>query len=111
MNMRKTKIGLLVAMIVTIALVAAGRSGTAQRQPQAPRAASPPAAQSRTAAPLYKLEDAYLRWPLPAGEQAYAAIDGKHMQKYVVEQAAIARRYRDQGHPQFWGRITGTSSD
>ena len=28
-----------------------------------------------------------------------------------MEQAAISRRYRDQGHPNFWGRITGTSSD
>src|SRR5262249_31613309 len=24
---------------------------------------------------------------------------------------AISRRYRDQGHPQFWGRIIGTSGD
>ena len=23
----------------------------------------------------------------------------------------ISRRYRDQGHPKFWGRIIGTSSD
>ena len=30
---------------------------------------------------------------------------------YVVEQANIARRYRDQGHPKFWGRIIGTSAD
>ena len=29
---------------------------------------------------------------------------------YVKEQAEIARR-RDRGHPQFWGRIAGTSSD
>ena len=60
---------------------------------------------------LSKLEDAFLRWPLPAGEDRYAAIDGKRMHKNVVEQAAISRRYRDQGHPKFWGRITGTSSD
>ena len=33
------------------------------------------------------------------------------MHRDVVEQAAISRRYRDQGHPKFWGRITGTSSD
>lgn len=60
---------------------------------------------------LYKLEDGLLRWPLPPGAQAYAAIDGKHIHQYVVEQAAISRRYRDQGHPMFWGRIIGESSD
>ena len=62
-------------------------------------------------AELYSLDDAFLRWPLPAGESRYSAIDGKHMHGYVVEQAAISRRYRDQGHPKFWGRIIGTSSD
>ena len=60
-------------------------------------------------AALYPLDDALLQWPLPAGGQAYADIDGKHLHAYVVDQAAISRRYRDQGHPQFWGRITGTS--
>ena len=52
-----------------------------------------------------------LQWPLPAAGQAYADIDGRHLHRYVVDQAAISRRYRDQGHPQFWGRITGTSAD
>lgn len=60
---------------------------------------------------LYPLDGAFLEWPLPPGGQAYADIDGRHLHAYVVDQAAIARRYRDQGHPQFWGRITGTSSD
>src|SRR5437762_13402788 len=46
-----------------------------------------------------------------AGEQAYGRIDGKHLHRYVEEQAAISRRYRDQGHPKFWGRIIGTSAD
>jgi hypothetical protein len=48
---------------------------------------------------------------LPEGDKAYGVIDGKHLHEYVVEQAMIARRYRDHGHPQFWGRITGTSGD
>jgi hypothetical protein len=60
---------------------------------------------------VYPLDGAFLQWPLSAGGQAYADIDGKHLHTYVVDQAAISRRYRDQGHPQFWGRITGTSSD
>ena len=46
--------------------------------------------------------DALLEWPLPPGELAYARIDGKHLHQYVEEQAAISRRYRDQGHPKFW---------
>jgi len=41
----------------------------------------------------------------------YGAIDGKRMWQYVVEQAEIARHYRDEGHPQFWGRLAGTSGD
>src|SRR5262245_35719216 len=50
-------------------------------------------------------------WPLPATGKPYASIDGKHLWQYVKEQADIAERYRDQGHPQFWGRIAATSSD
>src|SRR5262249_52572107 len=60
---------------------------------------------------LYPLDTAFLQWPLPAGGQAYADIDGKRLHTFVVEQAGISRKYRDQGHPQFWGRITGTSGD
>jgi len=58
-----------------------------------------------------KLDDGLLQWPLPRGEERYGAIDGKHLHTYVVEQAAISRRYRDQGHPKFWGRIIGSSAD
>ena len=50
----------------------------------------------------------YLHWPLAA---KYGAIDGKRIWRYVAEQAGIAERYRDNGHPQFWGRISGTSGD
>jgi hypothetical protein len=77
-------------------------------------AQAPARAQEATITPrseLYKLEDAFLRWPLPPGAARYAALDGKRMHRDVVEQALISRRYRDQGHPKFWGRIIGTSSD
>ena len=63
------------------------------------------------AKPLYVLEDSYLRWRLLPSEQSYAAIDGKHLKQYVEDLTAISRRYRDHGHPQFWGRITGTEAD
>lgn len=52
-----------------------------------------------------------LRWPLPANDAKYGTIDGRHLWQYVVEQAGIAERYRDAGHPQFWGRLGGTTGD
>ena len=57
------------------------------------------------------LDEMLIRFPLPPGQEAYADIDGRQMHKDVIEQANIARRYRDQGHPKFWGRIIGTSAD
>jgi len=57
------------------------------------------------------VDDSLLRWPLPPGADAFAAIDGKRMHRDVVAQAQISRRFRDNGHPKFWGRIIGTSSD
>jgi hypothetical protein len=61
--------------------------------------------------PLYVLEDSYLSWLLLPAEQAFLSIDGKHLKQYVEDQTAISRRYRDHGHPQFWGRITETEAD
>jgi hypothetical protein len=48
---------------------------------------------------------------LPATDQQYGAIEGARLKGYVDELTAIARRYRDNGHPQFWGRIIGTEAD
>ena len=53
----------------------------------------------------------YLRAPIPPGAAKYGAIDGHKMWAAVDEQAKIAEHYRDTGHPQFWGRISGTSGD
>jgi hypothetical protein len=87
--------------------IAPGQRGSAQQPPTASQAAA-----VTPRAEIYpRLDDAFLRWPLPAGAERYGAIDGKRMHRDVVEQALISRRYRDQGHPKFWGRITGTSSD
>ena len=80
-----------------------GRAATQQTPPRLPATDPAPA--------VYDLDDAFLQWPLPPGAQMYADIDGRHLHTYVVDQAAISRRYRDGGHPQFWGRITGTSGD
>jgi hypothetical protein len=105
--MRKIVIG-LVALTAIIGW--AGVVGRA-RQVQTARSSAGAPHTTGLAAASTTLEDALLEWPLPPGEQVYAAIDGRHLHRYVEEQAAIARRYRDQGHPKFWGRIIGTSAD
>ncbi len=105
--MRKTMIGVLA--LTALAAV----TGITYRAIRAQTASSSAAAPHTTplAAPSGRLEDALLEWPLPPGEQAYGKIEGRHLHQYVVEQAAISRRYRDQGHPKFWGRIIGSSAD
>jgi hypothetical protein len=53
----------------------------------------------------------FLQWPLPSTGAAYRTIDGARLWQHVKEQGDIAERYRQQGHPQFWGIIAGTSGD
>jgi Peptidase family M28 len=60
--------------------------------------------------PLFLPDDEYLRWPLPASEQAYANLSGRRIKAYIQEIVAISRKSRDDGH-QYWGRITGTPYD
>jgi hypothetical protein len=50
-------------------------------------------------------------WNLAPEDQKYAAIDGNHLMEFVKDQTAMARHFRDNGHPQYWGRITGTEAD
>jgi hypothetical protein len=52
-----------------------------------------------------------LGWNVAPADQRYASIDGVHLKEYVTELTAISRRYRDSGHPQYWGRIIGTEAD
>src|SRR5690349_18097228 len=78
----------------------------AQTQASAPTPAATPSAASK--APYRPLDDEYLEWPLPPTDKQYGAIDGRKLKKYDAEIVAIGERYRDHGHPQFWGRITGT---
>jgi hypothetical protein len=54
---------------------------------------------------------AEIGWRLAPADERYGSIDGAHLKQYVSELTAIARRYRDNGHPQYWGRITGTDAD
>jgi Peptidase family M28 len=79
------------------------------QQSQGP--AAPPRNPTPADMPLATLQDMFVRFPLPPGQEAYANIDGRHLHQFVVEQANISRQYRDAGHPKFWGRIIGTSAD
>ena len=95
----KSAASVSVAVVVTIAVVSAQNAdGTRVRT------ATGPTEPAHTRA-------AEVGWRLAPSDEKYAAIDGAHLKTYVSEQTAIARRYRDNGHPQFWGRITGTAAD
>jgi len=60
--------------------------------------------------PLFLPDDEYLRWPLPATEQAYGGLSGRRIKGYIEDITAISRKSRDDGQ-QYWGRITGTPYD
>lgn len=101
--------------VLTLSALGLSLTGDAQA-PVAGRGAAqtpPPAGRGRGTPPqpVFKLEDNFLQWRLLPAEKAYESLDGKKMLGYVHDLAAISRRYRDAGHPQFWGRIIGTSAD
>ncbi len=50
-------------------------------------------------------------WPLAPENRRYAAITGDRLMRDVEALTAMSRRYRDNGHLQFWGRIIGTEAD
>jgi Peptidase family M28 len=105
-------------LTLVVALAGAGALGLAQAPAGRGRGAQPPGptpAAGRGApqppVAVFKLQDNFLQWRLLPSEKAYEAIDGKHLMEYVNVYTAISRRYRDAGHPQFWGRIIGSSAD
>jgi len=105
------------ALAVVVAVAGIRQAGIAQTQgtAAAPAAAQPAAQRGRGPAPapvpVFKLDDNFLNWRLLPSEKAYEAIDGRRLLTYVSDLAAISRRYRDNGHPQFWGRIIGSAAD
>jgi hypothetical protein len=111
-GMRRTIVGLAALAVVLVAV-------EGLRAQQAGRGAAPPAAQTPPAArgpappptPVFTLADHFLQWRLLPSEKAYEAIDGNHLLQHVSDLAAVSRRYRDAGHPQFWGRIIGSTAD
>jgi Peptidase family M28 len=50
-------------------------------------------------------------WSVVSTDQAYSAITPGPLMADVEALAAMSRHYRDNGHPQFWGRIIGTEAD
>lgn len=48
---------------------------------------------------------------LPPDAAPYKDIDGHRLYGYVEDLVGIARRYRDNGHPQFWGRWIGSTAE
>jgi hypothetical protein len=107
--MRKIIVSLLCVIGAVLVFAVVNRRSRGQETP-APR---PTIAQSDTppAFSQSRIDGMLIEFPLPKGEEKYASIDGKKMHEYVVEQAAISKRYRDAGHPKYWGRIIGTSGD
>jgi hypothetical protein len=104
--MRRNLIGATVLFVVLVITVGGDIVAQLSQGPAAPSRNSTPANM-----PLATLQDMFIRFPLPTGQEAYANIDGRHLHQFVVEEADISRKYRDAGHPKFWGRIIGTSAD
>ena len=48
---------------------------------------------------------------LPPDAAPYKDIDGHHIHDYVQYLAGISERYRDNGHPQFWGRVISSPAE
>ncbi len=61
--------------------------------------------------PQARIDDALIEFPLAKGQEKYGSINGRKMHQYVVDLANIAKRYRDNGHPKYWGRVIGSTAD
>jgi hypothetical protein len=106
MQTRFSGVALLSGAVAVLMILGRPIAAQKDREP-----AAPPRNPTPANVPLQTLEEMFVRFPLPPGQEVYANIDGRHIHQYVVEQAQISRKYRDAGHPKFWGRIIGTSAD
>src|SRR5215510_2062544 len=95
---------------VTLLLVTTGASYVGAQRGAAPASQTPAERPARPAGATFT-RMSQVGGRLAPSEQAYAAIDGARLLQYVNDLTAISRRYRDNGHPQFWGRIIGTEAD
>ncbi len=110
-NGRRSLSGVAVQGALTIVAVVLSSAGCSEPAESVPPDSPTTLVGAGSGAMTGDVQDAFLQWPLPLGAEAYADIDGRRLLEYVVEQAEISRRYRDQGHPKYWGRIIGTSGD
>jgi hypothetical protein len=92
------------AWISAAAVIAFAASGLYQAEAQSGGAHSPYDPQSWVA-PDYPARF------LPPDAAPYKDIDGHHIHDYVEYLAGISERYRDNGHPQFWGRIISSPAE
>jgi len=113
------------ALFGAVMLIGAIGSASAQEEGKSPvhMPTLPPTGAGRAAPPgtppggvlqgpaIYNFQEHLLHWPLPAADKKYGAIDGHKIHGYVEDLTGFARKYRDDGHPQFWGRIIGTQAD
>lgn len=95
---------------VTLLVLTAGAAFLGAQRAATPTSQTPADRPARQAAATFT-RTSQVGGRLAPSEQAYVAIDGNHLMQYVSDATAISRRYRDHGHPQFWGRITGTEAD
>ena len=59
---------------------------------------------------LYIPDADYVRFPLPAGEEKYASIQGAELKKLTADIVAISEKSRADGN-QYYGRISGSPYD
>ena len=70
-----------------------------------------PRARAEARAHGFPLDDtAFVRFPLPASESAYAGINGEHIKTLMKEVVAISLKSKADGN-KWWGRIAGTPYD
>ena len=109
-------LGIVVALLMTTAVVAQrGREGgqpaaQGERQGGAPAANAPQGGRGAYQPTLWWGDEMFPKWPYPAGDAVYADLDGMKIKGYINEITAISRKSRDDGN-QYWGRITGSPYD
>ena len=117
--MRKMMLGMTALAVVAIAVgqyrTRASAGARRRRAAAAPAGQAAASARTRAARPPAPVSQARRHLPrlaaAPGAKKPTRSIDGKQMLGYVSDLAAVSRHYRDAGHPQFWGRIIGTSAD
>ena len=109
-------LGIVVALLMTTAVVAQrGREGgqpgaQGERQGGPPAANAPQGGRGAYQPTLWWGDEMFPKWPYPAGDAVYADLDGMTIKGYINEVTAISRKSRDDGN-QYWGRITGSPYD